>query len=778
MILVFLMGASPHAFAQSNSTISYQGRLTDAAGKNVPDGNQSVTFKIFDGSGTSSWSETQSVAVIGGVFTVLLGKNVPLPSPFPSNAELEITVANTTFSPRTKFSSAPYALGVSGGYVGALNLNGHILGGNGDTVSITSGSNVAFKFTGTKGVTIEAGGNPSTITGVQAGKYLVGGGTSGVVTVGVVIPLEIHEDIPNQLVSLANDGIGRIFSVSAHGNCAGGFFETVGPGNANTTLQITNNGTGKGAFIEATNLSTGTALAVSQAGTGITAMFNSDNAANTSSVIDLKNAGMGKALSIQQINATANNNAVEVQNAGIGVAGRFVSSNKTADAAALEGESQGTGAAIHGFNPGKGRAALFESYSGSTTVPTVEIQSKGEPGNGLFVKKTGDGGSAGYFWNSKVTNTTDALFALTDGSGAAVSGNGGAVGSAGRFLIDTLINKNNCVNVSTKGSGDGGHFTIDNPNSTANAIFGETNGEGVGMFGSSTHDNGTGVIGIANKPQSIGVSGTTTNGLSGVSGFNGKEGDGVTGLSTLGVGVNGKSNGSGPSSDGVLGNSTASQAAGVHGIETKADAYGVHGFNAVGYGVYGETVSGTGVCAYGGSSGIAINVNGKFIQSGGVFQASPTSTVWTTNKPATVKLNNGKKIKLFAEEATEVFFNDYGAGALQNGRAHITLDKNFLETVTIDEAHPLKVFIQLEGDCNGVYVANKTNTGFDVAELKGGLSNSPFTYRIVCKRKYYEDERLATEAEDVTYNTRMLKKAWPEEVTNQNSMATQIQSRN
>jgi len=35
------------------------------------------------------------------------------------------------------------------------------------------------------------------------------------------------------------------------------------------------------------------------------------------------------------------------------------------------------------------------------------------------------------------------------------------------------------------------------------------------------------------------------------------------------------------------------------------------------------------------------------------------------------------------------------------------------------------MFIQLEGDCNRVYVSNKSSEGFDVIELQNGQSNTP-----------------------------------------------------
>ena len=93
---------------------------------------------------------------------------------------------------------------------------------------------------------------------------------------------------------------------------------------------------------------------------------------------------------------------------------------------------------------------------------------------------------------------------------------------------------------------------------------------------------------------------------------------------------------------------------------------------------------------------------------------------------------NGNPVTLHAAESPEFYFQDYGQGRLTNGRAHITIDPILAKNVTISERHPLRVFIQLEGDCNGVYVTNKTETGFDVIELNGGSSNVAFQWSITC----------------------------------------------
>ncbi len=110
-------------------------------------------------------------------------------------------------------------------------------------------------------------------------------------------------------------------------------------------------------------------------------------------------------------------------------------------------------------------------------------------------------------------------------------------------------------------------------------------------------------------------------------------------------------------------------------------------------------------------------------------------------KNAIVKTNSGEYRLMYSQESPEVWFEDFGSGQLINGKSHIDLDSIFLQTVTISEEHPMKVFVQLNGDSNGVYVV-KGKTGFDIIELNNGKSNVPFDYRVVAKRKGFENIRL------------------------------------
>lgn len=95
---------------------------------------------------------------------------------------------------------------------------------------------------------------------------------------------------------------------------------------------------------------------------------------------------------------------------------------------------------------------------------------------------------------------------------------------------------------------------------------------------------------------------------------------------------------------------------------------------------------------------------------------------------------DGNKRVLFSPEAPEILFEDYGTGQLVNGVATITLDPLLASVIHVSLDHPLKVFIQLEGDCNGVYVTGKSANGFTVRELNGGTSSVPFSWHIVANR--------------------------------------------
>lgn len=195
----------------------------------------------------------------------------------------------------------------------------------------------------------------------------------------------------------------------------------------------------------------------------------------------------------------------------------------------------------------------------------------------------------------------------------------------------------------------------------------------------------------------------------------------------------------------ILGSNTnTSIAASVYGVVGKissafANSAGVYGYNSA-------TTDGAGVTGYGyyGVTGVSLSANGYsgyFSGGQGVF-VNGNFTVTGSTKAATVPIKNGSEYrKLYCEEATEVWFTDYGSSHLVNGKTIIQLDDIFLETVTIDAHNPVKIFIQMNGESKPVYV-RKGEKSFEVIETDGGKSNSEFDYRIVAKRRGFEELRL------------------------------------
>ena len=94
-------------------TMAYQGFLATSAGQPV-NGTVQMTFNLYlvaDG-GVPLWSETQSVAVFSGSYTVRLGSVTPLELPFDQPYFLGVAVApDGEMTPRQPLSSSPYALG-------------------------------------------------------------------------------------------------------------------------------------------------------------------------------------------------------------------------------------------------------------------------------------------------------------------------------------------------------------------------------------------------------------------------------------------------------------------------------------------------------------------------------------------------------------------------------------------------------------------------------------------------------------------------------------------
>lgn len=337
----------------------------------------------------------------------------------------------------------------------------------------------------------------------------------------------------------------------------------------------------------------------------------------------------------------------------------------------------------------QGQTGAIGSAAGIRGFNTATVMGTGN--NGFGVR-----GSA----NAAPTGTGFVMGVRGDCSGATGSTYGvyGQVASAGGFGMDAVNTNVNGTGLLVIGNNAAGTFLT---NGSGAAI----NGSAIGAFAiAKTAGTGIGVVGIGNNlttsiitPASgAGVAGTGTQ-------------FGIMGFATTLVNTNGN-------------NTSAANAA-------NASAGGYFEVDNVGV---------PQTWAY-----VGVRDNGAVLRK--IIGPGTVNTI--------VQDLDGNRVALSCPEAPENLFQDYGQGQLVNGRAHIDLDPIFAKNIVVNAQHPLRVFVQLEGNCQGVFVENKTGSSFDVTELNGGSSNVAFSYTVVANRadevlpdgsiSKYSEERFA-----------------------------------
>jgi hypothetical protein len=330
-------------------------------------------------------------------------------------------------------------------------------------------------------------------------------------------------------------------------------------------------------------------------------------------------------------------------------------------------------------------------------------------------------------------------------------------------------------------------------------VYGESDASGVaiGVQGVAQTQFGSGVFGVNGTESTSGVNFGGEAGVWGDAGSIGTAGmvataDNAAGIyvvnnapdypaiiayndnfSGLGGGIQGISNSS-PNGAGVVGFSTVSQTAiktfgtepvGVSGDSGFAGGIGVWGTEDSGYAVYGLN-NGPYV------TGLFLNQSSKpsyALEAGTLSNNCLIDTsgdlTCTGNVSGAVQGQGERMVRLYAMQSPENWFEDFGSATLSDGWATVRFDPNFAATVnTSVEYH---VFITPKGDSGALYVSNETASGFEVHEHGGGRSNIAFDYRIVGRRKGYENVRL----EDVT-DKHVALAALNQQMTKQNDPAT------
>jgi hypothetical protein len=281
------------------------------------------------------------------------------------------------------------------------------------------------------------------------------------------------------------------------------------------------------------------------------------------------------------------------------------------------------------------------------------------------------------------------------------------------------------------------------------AVYGEAtdtagSSANYGVFGRAAGDDGTGVHGQATHP-----TGDTRGGSFLVS-------------SPSGTGVYARANATTGSTYGVRGVVYSGTGQGVYGeaeLASPADGIGVHGVctpaDYYGYGVIGEGgyIGVWGICQqtggshtahglYGYASGGATNHGVYGVASGGsanwgVYASGDMGC--SGAKPAVVRTDGGPKA-IYAMESPELWFEDFGTAVIYGGRAHVQVAPDFLQTVTIDADHPMRVFVTPKAFLGAWWVEHgEAEFTLMATEAPDGAA---FDYRVLAKRRGYEDVRL------------------------------------
>ncbi len=111
---------------------------------------------------------------------------------------------------------------------------------------------------------------------------------------------------------------------------------------------------------------------------------------------------------------------------------------------------------------------------------------------------------------------------------------------------------------------------------------------------------------------------------------------------------------------------------------------------------------------------------------------------------STIMHTSKGRVALVCPESPEAWIEDFGSGSAVGGRAHVDLDPMYLDCITVDDEHPLKVFVQLTSPAVQQFYVEKGKTGFDVVFVGDGADEvaATFDYKVVGKWKGNEGFRF------------------------------------
>lgn len=709
--------------------IRFSGTLRDAS-ESFRGGVTGITFGLYkeQQGGPVLWIETQSIPVdSSGHYTVLLGATKPEGVPIELFASgearwLGVAANGQAEQPRVLLLSVPYALKAA---------DAETLGGKPASAFALSESQLVSGSAQAGAAGVRRTAQPQSSASSSA---IGGSGTTdflplwtGSTTLGNSALFQIGGNI-----GLGTKTPGAKLDITTAGTIGvrGITSSTVGDGLQGIASATSGVNFGVQGFSSSPS---GVGVQGKSPGTGV-AGFSSGTSGN--GVFGQSNATSGVNFGVQGISNSPKGGGVQGKSPGSGLVG--FSSGTSGNG--VFGESTATSGITFGVQ------GIDNSPSG-VGVQGLNNSTTG-PANGIFgqTASSGDGAAGVVGTATPATGHNFGVVGRTASTTAGASGVNGFASATSGVIYGT----------------SGGTASTTNGAAGVSGIAFATTGAVLGVSGQTASTSGIGVSGSASAATGVtcgvcGQTNSTTNNASGVNGFaSGKTGVvfGVAGntSSTNGIGTSGSASALTGVAIGVSGGSASTSGIGVFGAAnaTSGNTIGVHGRISSPNGAAGQfwATNGTGLILQG-ISGAAFAQVFSVDASGNVTAKGNLKVSGT--KSSVARLADGREVALYAVESPENWFEDFGTARLQHGRTVVLIDSLFAQSVNAELDY--RVFLTPTGNCHGLYVVQKSPTSFEVRELGRGRSNIAFDYRIVARRRGYEQVRL-TDANEARQDSR------------------------